>query len=79
MEHAEFIRLAPQLRKRAMSVGLSFFASVDEAEDVAQETLIRIWKAWKGLVEKPSAFDLFGVFCLEPKDYAVLLWEDAPT
>ena len=49
MEHAEFIRLAPQLRKKAMSVGQSFFASEDEAEDVAQETLIRIWKAWDGV------------------------------
>ena len=49
MEHAEFIKLAPQLRKRAMSVGQLFFASEDEAEDVAQETLIRIWKAWDGL------------------------------
>ena len=56
MEHAEFIRLAPQLRKKAMSVGQSFFASEDEAEDVAQETLIRIWKAWDG-VSSPGEAD----------------------
>lgn len=32
-----------------MAIGQSFFASEEEAEDVAQETLIRIWKAWDGL------------------------------
>lgn len=55
MEHVEFIRLAPKLRKKAMSVGLSFFASRDEAEDVAQETLTKIWKAWNGLASAEEA------------------------
>ena len=32
-----------------MAVGQSFFSSEEEAEDVAQETLIRIWKAWDGV------------------------------
>ena len=58
MEHAEFIRLAPQLRKKAMSVGQSFFASEDEAEDVAQETLIRLWKAWERVASAEEAESL---------------------
>ena len=44
MEQKEFIRLAPQLRGKAMAIGQSFFASEEEAEDVAQETIIRLWK-----------------------------------
>ena len=55
MEQKEFIRLAPQLRGRAMAVGQSFFASEEEAEDVAQETLIRLWKAWEGLTSAEEA------------------------
>lgn len=55
MEQIEFIRLAPQLRGKAMAIGLSFFASEEEAEDVAQETLIRLWKAWEGLTSAEEA------------------------
>ena len=49
MEHAEFIRLASKLRTRAMAIGQSFFGQEESAEDVAQETLIRLWKAWDEL------------------------------
>lgn len=49
MEHAEFVRLAPVLRQKAKAVGISFFSSEEEAEDVAQETMIRLWKAWTTL------------------------------
>lgn len=38
-----------------MSIGQSFFSSEEEAEDVAQETLIRLWKAWKGLTSAEEA------------------------
>ena len=55
MEQIEFIRLAPQLRGKAMAIGQSFFASEEEAEDVAQETLIRLWKAWEGLTSAEEA------------------------
>lgn len=49
MEQAEFSSIASVLRQKAKAVGISFFSSEEQAEDVAQETLIRIWKAWDGL------------------------------
>ena len=49
MEHAEFARLAHVLRRKAIAVGMGFFSSEEAAEDVAQETMIRLWKAWDTL------------------------------
>ena len=49
MEHTEFERLARILRSRAKQIGLSFFKEEEAAEDVAQETMIRLWKAWPSL------------------------------
>ena len=49
MEHTEFERLAPILRTRAKRVGEDFFSAAEQAEDVAQETMIRLWKAWPSL------------------------------
>lgn len=46
MEHTEFERLAPILRTKAKQIGLSFFKEEEAAEDVAQETIISLWKAW---------------------------------
>jgi len=52
MEHTEFERLAPILRSRAKQIGLSFFKEEEAAEDVAQETIISLWKAW-GTLSSP--------------------------
>lgn len=49
MEHTEFARLAPALRRKAKTVGRDFFKEEEPAEDVAQETMIRLWKAWPSL------------------------------
>ena len=54
MEHSEFARLAPALRRKAKAVGRDFFKEEEPAEDVAQETMIRLWKAWPSL---SSPFD----------------------
>ena len=55
MEHTEFASLAPVLRRKAIAVGMNFFASQEQAEDVAQETMIRLWKAWDALSSKEEA------------------------
>ena len=49
MKHTEFERLAPILRTKAKAIGQSFFKEGEQTEDVAQETMIRIWKAWDTL------------------------------
>lgn len=52
MEHTEFERLAHILRSRAKQIGLSFFKEEEAAEDVAQETIISLWKTW-GTLSSP--------------------------
>ena len=52
MEHTEFERLAPILRTKAKQIGLNFFKEEEAAEDVAQETIISLWKAW-GTLSSP--------------------------
>ena len=55
MEHVEFARLALVLRRKAIVVGMNFFSSEEAAEDVAQETMIRLWKAWDTLPSPKEA------------------------
>lgn len=45
MNRTEFERMAPPLRKRIVSMvlGMSASADADLADDVAQDTLLRLW------------------------------------
>lgn len=43
MEQSEFERMAQQWRQRARETGLAFGATADEAEDIAQDTLLKLW------------------------------------
>ena len=60
MEHTEFARLAPALREKAKAIGMNFFSSEGEAEDIAQETVIRLWKAW-GTLSSPQEAERLAV------------------
>ena len=44
MKRKEFEILIPQLRALAMQIGHNFFGNKDDAEDVAQDTLERLWR-----------------------------------
>ena len=44
MTQAEFEKIAPGLRKVMMSVGRSFFGNESDADDVAQEGLVALWR-----------------------------------
>lgn len=43
MTHQEFEHIAHELRPRLLRIGQDFFGKEDLAEDVAQETLMRLW------------------------------------
>ena len=45
MDRSEFERMAPRLRERIVSmvVGMSAEADSDMADDVAQDTLLKLW------------------------------------
>lgn len=44
MERKEFEKQVPQLRFLAMQIGNDFFGNRDDAEDVAQDALERLWR-----------------------------------
>lgn len=43
MEQRDFEQMAHQWRKRAYDTGLALGATTDEAEDIAQDTLLKLW------------------------------------
>ncbi|MDE5665898.1 sigma-70 family RNA polymerase sigma factor [uncultured Duncaniella sp.] len=60
MNRTEFERMAPPLRKRIVSMVLSMSASADAdlADDVAQDTLLRLWTIREKLDEYRSVDSL---------------------
>ena len=49
MQEQEFIIHVTILRRTALRIGLQFFGNAEDAEDVAQETMMRLWAARKGI------------------------------
>lgn len=47
MTQEEFENIAPGLREVMFSIGRDFFGNTDDAEDVAQEGLVALWKYCK--------------------------------
>lgn len=45
MQDHEYLLLIPRLRPIAQSIGRRFFGNVEDAEDVAQDTMLRLWAA----------------------------------
>lgn len=43
MTRQAFEHIAPQLRPRLKDIAQRFFGDEDKAEDIAQETLMRLW------------------------------------
>ena len=44
MTQSEFEHIAQQLRAQMLKVALDFFHSQDDAEDVAQEAMVQLWR-----------------------------------
>ena len=51
MNRLTFEHIAQRLRPRIVHVAYDFFESMDDAEDVAQETLVRMWRLCERLDE----------------------------
>lgn len=45
MQDHEFLQFFPRLRPLALSIGRQFFGNTEDAEDVAQDTMLRLWAA----------------------------------
>lgn len=43
MEQAEFEHIAARIRQKAVATAIAFSAGGDEAEDIAQETMLKLW------------------------------------
>lgn len=43
MEQAEFEHIATSVRQRAFATALAFTGDRDESEDIAQETMLKLW------------------------------------
>ena len=44
MTQSEFEHIAPGLRSQMRKVALDFFGSQDDAEDVAQNAMVQLWR-----------------------------------
>jgi RNA polymerase sigma factor (sigma-70 family) len=44
MTQSEFEHIAQQLRSQMLKVALDFFGSQDDAEDVAQDAMVQLWR-----------------------------------
>ncbi len=60
MEHL-FLRIASDLRQRAYSEALTFLADAEEAEDVAQEVMVRMWEKRASLIPDAGLLDNYAL------------------
>ncbi|MCR5364958.1 MAG: sigma-70 family RNA polymerase sigma factor [Prevotella sp.] len=44
MTRSEFEQIAAQLRHKVLKTGLDFFGNREDAEDVAQDTMVQLWR-----------------------------------
>lgn len=71
MEQERFAQWAVQLRPRLVKVGRDFFGHAADADDVAQETLLRLWRV-RGRIDEARSVKALAVRLA--KNYCVSLW-----
>lgn len=57
----DFQQIATFLRPALVQVGMDFFASADDAEDVAQEALVRLWEFYSRMETPPRNMQALAV------------------
>lgn len=55
MEQIEFEHIASQIRQRAISTALAYSTNTDQAEDIAQEVMLKLWTLHEDIDGRASA------------------------
>ncbi len=61
MKQKEFEHIAIGLRKKAIAVASTYKLTVDEQEDIAQDTMLKLWNMHVEIRSDNSAFNLSGI------------------
>lgn len=73
MQRLEFENIVPNLRPRLLAVGRQFFGNSEDAADVAQETLMRLWAMHEKIDER---LPVEALAIRIAKNYCVSLWRE---
>lgn len=75
MEIHEFIQGAERLRSELLRQARSYLTDTDDAEDVVQETLLRLWTARERIADYDKMRNMASVVC---RNLALNMLRDAP-
>ncbi len=75
MEIHEFIQGAERLRSELLRQARSYLTDADDAEDVVQETLLRLWTARERIADYDKMRNMASVVC---RNLALNMLRDAP-
>ena len=60
MDRQDFERVVPELRLKLQRIALYYLADDDEAEDVVQDTLLKLWTARDAIREGQRGMEALG-------------------
>ena len=60
MDRQDFERVVPELRLKLQRIALFYLADDDEAEDVVQDTLLKLWTARDAIREGQGGMEALG-------------------
>lgn len=75
MEIQEFIQGAERLRSQLLRQARSYLTDADDAEDVVQETLLRLWTARERIADAEKMRNMASVVC---RNLSLNVLRDAP-
>ncbi|MGN0310281.1 MAG: RNA polymerase sigma factor, partial [Bacteroides sp.] len=75
MEKQEFIQGAERLRSQLLRQARSYLNGADDAEDIVQETLLRLWTARERIADSEKMRNMASVVC---RNLSLNMLRDAP-